>query len=169
MTIRLSTTKILSGVEATALTTHRTSNGTDHADVVTNTTELAQSERVKVAAVAIDTLNDEQSTAIGGSAANEYVPSKIVGHLEAVGGVAATGDAQITVGTSAGGTQILPATPLTGFKDLNDHFEIVISGLTDQITADSTLYVKCTTADTTAGAGHLADFYIVGEIVVSGT
>jgi len=168
MSIRLGPTKVLDGVEAVALTTHRTSGGTDHANVVSSTTQLAQDERVLVAALAMDSVN-EKSAAIGGNAADEFVPLKVIVHLEddgAAGG--ATGDMQITVGTSAGGTQILGATVLTAFATLNDRFTITLSGLTAAIAADSTLYVKVTTRDTTAG-GYIADAYIEGTIFVSGT
>jgi hypothetical protein len=115
------------------------------------------------------TLNNEQSTAIGGSAASEFVPLWAIAHLEAVGGAGATGDAQITIGTSAGGTQILGATALTTLKDLNDRFVISLNGLTDTIPANSTIYVKVTTKDTSAGVGHLIDVYLLGETFVSGT
>lgn len=185
MSIRLSPTTVLDSVEATALTTHRSSVGTDHAnvgvndthvagdgsdhtDVATSTTELAQEQRVKVSTLAMDSVN-EVSQAIGGSAANEFVPTEIVVHLEddgAAGG--ATGDMQITVGTSAGGTQILGATATTNLDTLNDRFTIAITGLTAAIAADSTLYVKATTRDTTA-VGYTCDIYIRGQVFVSGT
>jgi len=58
---------------------------------------------------------------------------------------------------------------LTNLISLNQHFVAVIDGLTSTMLADGTLYVKVTTADTTAGAGHLLDAYILGTIVVSGT
>ena len=132
--------------------------------------ELGQEAQVKVEAVLIDTLNNEQSTAIGGSASNQFVPHRAIVHLEDVGaGAAATGDFQLTMGTSAGGTQILPATAMTGVKDLNDRLAIAITGLTDPIAANSTLYVKVTTADSTAGAAHKVDVYFEGEVFTSGT
>ncbi len=163
MTLRLSLTKNLSAAEAVALTTHRGSVGTDHAN-------LAAKPRVLVAGLTIDVLNNEQSTALGLSAASEFVPRYAIAHLEAIGGAGATGDTQITIGTSAGGTQILGATALTGVDGLNDRYVIALAtGLTATLTADSTIYCKVTTKDTTAGAGHLVDVYIVGETFVSGT
>jgi hypothetical protein len=126
-------------------------------------------KRVKVTGLAIDTLNDEVSTAIGGSSANLFVPNRIYVQIEDVGaGAAATGDFEITVGTSTGGTQILAATACTGCNTLNETFQIDVSGVLPAITEDSTLFVKCTTADSTAGAGHLADIYIQGELFVAG-
>ena len=163
MTLKLSSAKSLTAVEAAALTLHRSSAGIDHADV-------AEKPRVLVAGLTIDILNNEQSTAIGLSAGSEFVPRFAIAHLEAIGGAGATGDTQITIGTSTGGTQIIGATALTGVDGLNDHFLIALAtGLTATLTADSTIYVKVTTKDTSAGAGHLVDVYIVGETFVSGT
>jgi hypothetical protein len=161
MSIKLSSAKILTATEAVALTTHRTSLGVDHVNLAT---------RVRVTGLTINVLNNEQSTAIGGSASNEFVPLFAIAHMEAVGGAGATGDTQITIGTSAGGTQILGATALTGLDGLNDHFLIALgAGLTTTLTTDSTIYCKVTTKDTSAGAGHLVDVYIVGYVFVSGT
>ncbi len=163
MTIRLSATKVVDSVEAVALTTHRGSVGTDHAN-------LAAKPRVTVTGCEVETLNNEQSTAIGGSAANEFVPIYAIFQMEAVGvGAAANGDVEITIGTSAGGTQILGATTLTNLINLNDRFVVVLAGLTAAIAANSTVYCKITSADTTAGAAHLLDLILVGETFVSGT
>jgi len=163
MTIRLSPTKVLTGVEGIALTTHRTSVGTDHAN-------LAAKPRVVVAGCEVETLNNEQSTAIGGSAANEFVPIALIFHMEAVGvGAAANGDVVVTVGITTGGTEILGVTTLTNLIALNTRFVVALTGLTATIPADSTIYCKVTTADTTAGAGHLLDCYLIGETFVSGT
>jgi len=131
--------------------------------------ELAEGDRVLVAGCEMETLNNEQSTAMGGSAANEFVASAIVFHVEAVGvGAAANGDIAVTVGTTTGGTEILGITTLTNLISLNDHFIAVIDGLTVTIPANSTLYVKVTSADTTAGAAHLMDAYVVGDVFPTG-
>lgn len=144
-------------------TTHAASSGTDHSAV-------AVKPRVIVTGCELETLNNEQSTAIGLAAGDEFVPIYAILHLEDVGaGAAAAGDAAITIGTSAGGTQILPATTLTGLNALNERFVIPIAGLTAAIAANSTIYCKITTADTTAGAGHLLDLYLIGETFTSGT
>jgi len=134
------------------------------------TTFAATKPRVLVAGCELETLNDEESTAIGGSAANEFVPIALIFHIEDVGGgAAAAGDAEVTVGTSSGGTQILPVTVLTALNTLNERFVVPIAGLTAAISADSTIYVKVTSADSTAGVGHLLDCYVVGETFTSGT
>lgn len=142
----------------------------DAVDNAAMVTKLALADRIKVTGCEMETLNNEQSTAIGGAAANEFVPELIVFHVEDVGaGAAANGDIEVSVGTTTGGTQIMVATTLTNLISLNQRYVAVIDGLTSTMLANGTLYVKVTTADTTAGAGHLLDAYILGTIVVSGT
>ena len=164
-------------------TAHRTSAGTDHSDVGLNNTHrglvtgnphvVLRSDlnftRVNVSALSLETLNNEQSTAIGGAATDEFSPLYAIVQMEDVGvGAAANGDAQITIGITTGGTEILTATVLTSLISLNDKFKIDLPGLTAAIPADSTIYVKVTTADTGAGASHLGEAFIVGEMFVSG-
>lgn len=151
MAVRLSLSEVLTAPKTEAMTV-----------------ELAERLRVKVSTLAMDSVN-EVSQAIGGLVTDEFVPLKVIVHLEddgAAGG--ATGDMAITIGTSAGGTQILTATITTALTTLNDRFEIDITGLTTTIPANSTLYVKATTRDTSA-AGYTCDVYIEGSVFVSGT
>jgi len=140
----------------------------DAAEAAVMTTELAESQRVTVSTLAMDSVN-EVSQAIGGSAANEFVPVYAIVHLEddgVAGG--ATGDMAITIGITTGGTQIITATVTTALTTLNDRFKIPFPGLTATIPANSTIYVKATTRDTTA-VGYTCDVYIQGQIFVSGT
>ena len=125
---------------------------------------------VKVSDLVIRTLNNEQSTAIGGSAANQFVPMYAIVHLKAVGaGAAANGDLAISIGTAAGGTQIKAAGVATGLTGLNSKFVFDLTGAVKAaIPCNGTVYAKVTTADTTAGIGHLADVYLYGEVVVGG-
>lgn len=161
---------------------HRTGNGADHANVALNdghrttvtgnphnVTRLdLDSERVVVTSVAVDTLANEQSTALTGAATDEWVPLYAIFHMEDVGaGAAATGDASVSIGITSGGTEILAGSALTGLVNLNSHYKIEITGLTEAIPGDSTIYVTVTAADSTAGAGHLVDAYIVGESFLS--
>lgn len=162
MAIRLSTTKILDGTEAVALTTHRGSIGTDHLNV-------AQRPRIVVVGLEAETLNDENTAVMTLAAGDQFVPLMAIFHMEAVGvGAAANGDMHVTMGTSAGGTQLLPDTTLTSLIDLNDRFVVALTGLTDPIIGTATIYVKNIQADTTAGAGHLVDIYLIGETFTSG-
>jgi hypothetical protein len=133
-------------------------------------TTVGARQLVKVSDVVIRTLNNEQSTAMGGSAANQFCPTHAVVHLKAVGvGAAANGDVQISIGTSTGGTQIKTAGAATGLTGLNAKFIFDLTGAVKAaIPCNSTVYVKVTTADTTAGVGHLADVYLYGDVVVGG-
>lgn len=130
--------------------------------------ELDESDRVKVSTLAMDSVN-EVSQAIGGNTADEFVPLYAIVHLEDDGGAGgATGDMQVTIGITPGGTEIIGATVTTNLQTLNDRFKIMFSGLTAAIAANATLYVKATTRDTTA-VGYTCDIYIHGTIFPSGT
>lgn len=124
--------------------------------------------RAAVTGLAIDTLNDEQSVALTGVATDQFMPLVAIVHMEDVGaGAAAAGDFEITIGISSGGTQILTATACTGVIGVDTKLAIDLTGAAKvAMPADSTIYVKVTTADTTAGAAHLANCYIVGETFV---
>lgn len=128
---------------------------------------LAGRKRVLVESLAIDTINDEQTVAIGGVATKQFAPLFAIVQMVDVGsGAAATGDTDISIGISTGGTQILAATECTGLIGINTKKVIDLSAVVKPaIPANSTIYVKVTTADATAGAGHLANVYIVGEII----
>lgn len=122
-------------------------------------------KRVVIEDISMETLNDEQSTAIGEAATLQFTPTHMVVQVTDVGaGVAANGDMQITIGTATGGTQILTATAMTGLNTLNERFTATFSGVRAAIAGNATIYVKVTTADTTAGAGHLANVYLYGEL-----
>lgn len=122
--------------------------------------------RVMIDSLAIDTLNDEQTANLGGDAADEFCPITAIIQMIAVVGAAASGDFEITIGITPGGTEILGATACTGVIDENDKLPIDLSGVAlNSIPANSDIYVKVTTADTTAGAGHLARAYLVGELI----
>jgi hypothetical protein len=125
---------------------------------------------VKITGLDMPTLNNEQSTAMGGSAANQFAPTHAVITVNNVGvGAVANGDMQITIGTATGGTQISSAITCTGLNTINEKLVVDLTGATKAaIPCNSTIYVKVTTADTTAGAGHLADVYLFGEVFAGG-
>jgi len=145
--------------------------GTYVDDVLTTLyTTVGARQMVKVAGLEINTLNNEQHTHIGGSALYQFVPTHVVVHMEAATGTAATGDFHITIGTSTGGTQVLSSTECTGVIAINTKIVIDLTGAVKAaMPCDGAFYVKVTTADTTAAAGHLADAYIFGEIILGGT
>jgi hypothetical protein len=127
--------------------------------------------RVKVAGISPETLNNEQSTALGGSALNQWAPLFAVFHMEDVGvGVAANGDVQMSIGITTGGTEILAATALTNLIAIDTKFIMDLSAVVKPaLPANSTIFVKVTTADTTAGADHFVDAYIEGIIIPTAT
>lgn len=148
-----------------------------HASQIPNNTKLpgeylgnaleTLDQRVVVSGMEVETLNNEQSTAIGGAATDQWCPTTAIIQMVDVGeGTAANGDVQMSIGITAGGTQILAATALTNLIAINTKFVIDLSAVVKPaIPANSTVYVKVTTADTTAGAGHLANAYIYGKII----
>lgn len=127
-------------------------------------------KKVVVEDLSIETLNNEQSQAIGGEATEQFAPITAIVHMKDVGaGAAANGDVQISIGIAPSGTEILAATACTNLIAVNTKFIIDLSAVVKpSIPANSTIYVKVTTADTTAGAGHLADVHVVGEIFEGG-
>lgn len=140
-------------------------DGLTIADMV-NALVLGVESRKAILGLAIDTLNDEKSVALGGLATDLWCPTRAIVKMAAVDGAAATGDVEITIGIVSGGTEIAAATVCTNLINLNDTFMIDLSGVVkEEILANSTVFVKVTTADTTAGAGHLADVYLYGETI----
>jgi hypothetical protein len=128
---------------------------------------LNNNKRLRAIAEDLDlqTLNDEVSVALGGIAGDEWVPTMAIVDITAITG-AANGDAEITIGTSAGGTQILAATALTATNADGEKFAIDLTGVVKaSIAANATIYVKCTTADTGAGTVLTANIYLIGEIL----
>jgi len=128
---------------------------------------LAQAKRAVVTGLALDAVN-EKSVALGGLSTDEFVPTIATVQMAAVVGVAATGDVTITIGILTGGTEILLATATVGLIDLNDKFSIDLTGVVKKaMPANSTIFVKATIKDTSAGAGHLADVFIDGNVIPS--
>lgn len=124
---------------------------------------------VRLRAVAEDlelqTLNDEVSVALSGDSSDSWCPTMVIVNVKAITG-AANGDAEITIGTASGGTQILTATALTGVNTLGERIAIDLSGTARaSIAANGTIYVKCTTADTGAGTALTVDAYLYGEVI----
>jgi hypothetical protein len=132
--------------------------------IVTGIANWLKLEQSTVEDVDIGTLNDEQSIALGGNAAKHLSPTHLTIYLHTVAG-APNGDAQIRVGTSSGGNQILADTVLTGLDTQHKTFVINIDGVMPVITADSTIYVKCTTKDTGASASTLINVLALFRVV----
>jgi hypothetical protein len=94
----------------------------------------------------------ETSAALSGGAGQDFAPEQITVHLTTVG-APLNGDAIIKVGTSSGGSQILPVTTLTGLTGLNQTYQIVLTGAFPAIAGNATIYLNVTTADTGGGTG----------------
>jgi len=110
-------------------------------------------------------LNDDVSGALPGSASDAWHPTLLIVNITAITG-AANGDAEITVGTSAGGTQILTATALTDLNAVGEVIAIDLTGATKAaIAANDTIHVRCTTIDTGAGTVLTATCNIYGELI----
>lgn len=130
---------------------------------------LGAETRILVEDLDIATLNDEQTKAIGGVAGMQFAPKTAIVQCTGIGGTLA-GDAEISIGITTGGTEILVATVLTALTLLNDMFIIDLSATVKAaIPANSVIFVKVTTKDTTATAGALANALIVGELLVTAT
>lgn len=112
----------------------------------------------------LQTLNDEISSSFGGEADEVIVPTLAIAHVTAITG-AANGDAEITIGTAAGGTQIMAATAL-GVDADEEWVTIDLTGVARAaVAANADLFVKCTTADTGAGTALAVDVFVIGELL----
>jgi hypothetical protein len=123
---------------------------------------IAEGTRIRAKFTGIDVKALAAYTAVvNGISTDRFVPTNIIVRLTAVG-APLNGNTQITIGTTAGGTQLLPATTLTGLTTLNHTFSIPITGLiAAAILANATLHTSVTSADTGAGTGT-AELWIEG-------
>jgi hypothetical protein len=81
-----------------------------------------------------------------GAAAQQFTPTQFIGQITAAN--AMNGDMAITIGTSAGGTEIAAITILTGLNTVGEKFVIHLDGLLPAIAGASALDISVTTADT---------------------
>jgi hypothetical protein len=144
--------------EAILANTHRaTVTGNPH--VVTRA-ELSLTE-ARIQNCTLDAVANFNA-AVGGTNANQFVPLQIVCICTAEVG-ALNGDAQIQIGTSAGGAELMAAFPLTGLVDPNQKYVALFTGHVPVLAGDATLHVRVTSADTGAAAGDFLDVYIIGR------
>lgn len=131
-------------------------NGTDWTELGRLTSVEAQATAtidMKVAGANVFTLN--------GNSTNQFIPKELV--FVCATATALNGDIALTVGTSVGGTQILPITLLTGLNAVNEKYVISLTGLTPAIAGNASLDITVTTADT--GTSGTMTGYIRGEEV----
>lgn len=114
---------------------------------------------VKVAGLNMMTLNQELTGTLSGTAGHRFIPTHVIVKTATVTGTPTVG--QITVGTAAGGTQVLTATAITGCTLANDTRMIPLSAGATNIAGNATIYVKCTTA-TTVATVHTVDVWVRG-------
>lgn len=106
---------------------------------------------------------DEKSAALGGSASDYWHPTFAVVRLKSKTGTVAT-PAQISIGTTSTGTELVAATALTSVATVGDTLIISFTAKKAAIAANSTIYVNVTTAEASASAA-VADIYVYGEIL----
>lgn len=124
---------------------------------------FAEGTRIRCRITGIDMKAIAAYTGItNGISTDAFVPTTLVFRLTAAAGAVLNGDATVTVGTSAGGTQILVATTLPGLTLINTTFSIPVAGpIAAAIAANATLHCSVTGADTSAGTAT-AELWIEG-------
>lgn len=155
-----------SGVRETIMnTTHRGSNGTDHANVVTNTSDIAAivDDHIRSVCIGLDATTDEDevSDALSGNVGDQFSPTFVVVLVTHVGGAIAA-DATLNIGTSSDGAEILSAQALTGLTTVGTQRHIPVPEGTFDILGNATLYANIESEDSTATTLTL-DVYILGR------
>ena len=114
-------------------------NGTDWTDLgpALTTEETSATIDLKVAG--------NNALTAPGDAAQQFTPTEAIFICETA--TALNGDTQITIGTTAGGTQILIATTLTGLTTVGEKFNIPLAGILPAIAGASALDITITSAD----------------------
>jgi len=95
-----------------------------------------------------------------GAAAQQFSPTEAVFVVTAAN--ALNGDIALTIGTTAGGTQILAITTLTGLATVGQKFVVPLAGLIPAIAGASALDITVTTADT--GTSGTMSAYLRGRV-----
>ena len=98
---------------------------------------------------------------LNGNVGNQFIPKELV--FVGLTATALNGDIALTVGTSVGGTQILPITLLTGLNTVGEKYVISVAGLLPACLGNAALDITVTTADT--GTSGTMSAYIRGEEV----
>lgn len=140
MTTRLSPTVVLPATEVTALSAHRVNAAVYHGQV-----------RAVSAAIDVKAVAPGAAINLGGLVGEHFCLKSIIFTINANAGGALNGDVQVTVGTTAGGTQLMAAVPLTGLIALNSTFRLNFTGAEVLMLGNSDVFVNVTTADTSAG------------------
>jgi hypothetical protein len=142
---------------------HVAGDGSDHADVATNTAAIAaivdDHVRAEMTGLAAQTDEDEVSAALSGLVSKTFAPAEIaIVVTEATGSIAA--DGTINVGTTTDGAEILSAQALTGLDTAGKSRRIPLSEAQYDILANATLYANVESADSTATTLVLSVFVL---------
>jgi len=133
---------------------------------VTNAGTLIDDNAKKVVVASVD-LKDgasDFSAPVPHSVDFNFVPTRAVVRCRTA--TALAGDTSISIGTSAGGTQILASTPLTGLDAADETFllDSLVAAIS-KIAGQATIYVKVTSVDT--GTSGTADVELHGDQVAA--
>lgn len=96
-----------------------------------------------------------------GSALKLFVPLHTV--ITCTSANALVGDAEITIGTTLGGTEILPATPITDVTHVGESTVVGMLGKFDAIAGNATIYYTVTKVDT--GVAGIIQIKIEGTTI----
>ena len=126
----------------------------DHARVKELQREAGAVDQAKVAVTSISILGGatNYSAALNGASSKTFTP--LYGVVEVQTAAAAlTGNAQIQIGTAAGGAQIMAAFAITGCTGVGAKHNFVLVGAMPSIAANATIHVRMTAADGSGNAG----------------
>lgn len=158
MTTRLSATVNLDPTESAAITTHRTSNGADHANVVTATSDIAAA---KGPGVHTDTV---AGALVGGPTTVNSFIAPAAGTITAISGKLGTTCAAgqtVTIDVEIAGTSCLTAPYVIAAADTTTVKSGVIDAAADDFAAGELITVIWTEAN--AGGPTAADlFHVIG-------
>jgi hypothetical protein len=115
-------------------------NGTDWTELGTDTAAHECTATIDIASAAANALTAP------GAAAQQFTPTEAIFIVTAA--TALNGDAQVTIGTSVGGTQISAAITLTSLQTVGQKFVVALTGLLPAIAGASALDITVTSADT---------------------
>jgi hypothetical protein len=131
-------------------------NGTTWSEMGTETETRAINVAVDMAAVLPNVMT------LQGIAANAFIFKEAIFTVNA-GAAALAGDVTVSIGTTAGGAEIMAATPLTGLDGIGETFRIAMVGIMPVILANAALDLSVTIGDT-AGTGTMTVVFIGEEM-----
>jgi len=143
--------------------------GDDHApkvkEVINECVDVAnRDDRASVSEVDLkDGGATDYEAALGGDGTYQFIPTTVLVKIDAA--VSLNADATIAVGTTAGGTDVLAATAITGATDVGKVFPVPLDAVQPLILDNATLYVSNPGADT--GTSGEATVIIEGRKVAA--